>query len=412
MRTLAATAARRAPGGAFALLWVAVLSGRGAEAGPPHQPATPVPFGAELDVPADTARLAQNPALQARLTGSPHGYFRFINVPFMNAVCRRVSSERGPLPIVTLHGDAHVEQYAVTELGRGLTDFDDSASGPATLDLVRFGVSIRLAAQQRGWVDRADALFAAFLRGYRKALGDPNAVAPEPAWAKRVQAGFDPDRLAGLARAEALMEFLPEHRELVDETSKATALAMLTRNSQLAPSYFRLKKAGVLRVGIGSALAAKYLVRIDGPSPADDDDVLLEVKEVQDLGDVSCMRSTPGPSRIMVGQARIAYQPFRLPGVLRASGRTFWIHAWPLNYAELDLAKGPATPEELEEIVYDAGVQLGRGHPNESLKGEAEHLRRTLQKRLSEERLQKMVAELAAETVAAWERFKASSPSP
>jgi hypothetical protein len=163
-------------------------------------------------------------------------------------------------------------------------------------------------------------------------------------------------------------------------------------------------------VGIGSALAAKYLVRIEGPSPADDDDVLLEVKEVQDLAEVSCMRSTPGPSRIMVGQARIAYQPFRLPGVLREGGRTFWVHAWPLNYAELEIAKGPASPDELEEIVYDAGVQLGRGHPNESLKGEAAHLRRTLQKRLSEERLQKMVAELAAETVAAWERFKAASP--
>jgi hypothetical protein len=114
----------------------------------------------------------------------------------------------------------------------------------------------------------------------------------------------------------------------------------------------------------------------------------------------------------MVGQARIAYEPFYLPGVLRHGGRTFWIHAWPLNYAELDIAKGPATPQELEEVAFDAGVQLGRGHPNESLKSEADHLRKNLLKRLSDERLQAMVAELASETIAAWERFRAALQAP
>jgi hypothetical protein len=377
-------------------------------AGPARQRASPAPLGAELDVTPDTARLAANPALRARLVGSPHGYFRFINIPFMNAVCRRIRAEGNSLPVVTLHGDAHVEQYAVTELGRGLTDFDDSASGPATLDLARFGVSLRLAAHQRGWINRADAILAAFMHGYRKALTDPRTVAPEPAWARRTEAGFDPNALACLARAEALMETLPAQQEILDQTSKAMALQMLTNNSRLPPSFFNLKRAGVLRIGIGSALATKYLVRVEGPSPADDDDVILEVKEVQDLKGVSCLRSTPGPSRIMVGEARIAYQPFHLPGVLRFGGRTFWIHAWPLNYVEFDIAKGPSSPQELEEIAYDAGVQLGRGHPNESLKSEADHLRRSLLKRLSEDRLQRMVAELENETVAAWERFRAA----
>jgi hypothetical protein len=372
----------------------------------------PAPIGAELDVTPDTARLAENFALRERLAASPHGYFRFINVPFMNAVCRRVRAEGNALPTVTLHGDAHVEQYAVTELGRGLTDFDDSASGPATLDLTRFGVSLRLAAHERGWMPRADAFFAAFLRGYRKALMDPKAVAPEPAWARRIKGGFETNPLACLAKAEALMETLPAHRELLDETSKAMALEMLTKNSQLPPSFFNLKKTGILRAGIGSALAAKYLVRVEGPGPQDDDDVILEVKEVQDLQGIACLRSLPGPSRILVGQARIAYEPFYLPGVLRYGGRTFWIHAWPLNYIEFDIAKGPATPQELEEVAFDAGVQLGRGHPNESLKSEADHLRKNLLKRLSDERLQAMVAELAEETIAAWERFRNALQAP
>jgi hypothetical protein len=396
-----------------ALMVLLVFAGGSAlAAAATRQAPPPVPLGAELDVTPDTARLADNPLLRARLIASPHGYFRFINIPFMNAVCRRVRSEGNALPTVTLHGDAHIEQYAVTELGRGLTDFDDSASGSATLDLARFGVSLRLAAHQRGWTAAAESLLAAFLRGYRKALTDPSAVAPEPAWTRRVQNTFDPDPLACLARAEELMESLPVHRELIDETSKAMAIEMLTKNSQLPPTFFNLKKTGILRAGIGSALAAKYLVRVEGPGPKDDDDVILEVKEVQDLQGVTCLRSMPGPSRIMVGQARIAYEPFYLPGVLRHGGRTFWIHAWPLNYAELDIAKGPATPQELEEVAFDAGVQLGRGHPNESLKSEADHLRKNLLKRLSDERLQAMVAELASETIAAWERFRAALQAP
>jgi Uncharacterized protein conserved in bacteria (DUF2252) len=397
---------------ALAVLALVLGFSRILPAGASSRAAPPAPLGAELDVTPDTARLAENFALRQRLAASPHGYFRFINIPFMNAVCRRVRAESNALPTVTLHGDAHVEQYAVTELGRGLTDFDDSASGPATLDLARFGVSLRLAAHQRGWMSRADALFAAFLSGYRKALVDPTAVAPEPAWAKRVKSGFDPNPLACLAKAEALMESLPAHRELIEETTKAMSIEMLAKNSQLPSSFFNLKKTGILRAGIGSALAAKYLVRVEGPGPQDDDDVILEVKEVQDLQGVSCLRSLPGPSRIMVGQARIAYEPFYLPGVLRYGGHTFWIHAWPLNYVELDIAKGPSTPEELEEIAFDAGVQLGRGHPNESLKSEADHLRKTLLKRLSEERLRAMVAELTDETIAAWERFRDALQAP
>jgi hypothetical protein len=308
--------------------------------------------------------------------------------------------------------DAHVEQYAVTELGRGLTDFDDSASGPATLDLVRFGVSIRLAAHQRGWTNRADALFAAFLRGYRKALTDPKAVAPEPAWARRVQATFDKNPSPVWLGPRPSWRFCLRRRRSSTTSARAMALEMLTKNAQLPRTFFNLKKVGTLRIGIGSALAAKYLVRVEGPGPTDDDDVILEMKEVQDLQGVSCLRSLPGPSRIMVGQARIAYQPFRLPGVLRFDGRTYWIHAWPLNYVEVDIARGPATPQELEEIVYDAGVQLGRGHPNESLKSEAARVRGALLKRLSEDRLQRMVADLSNETVAAWDRFRSAVGKP
>ena len=100
---------------------------------------------------------SENPKLLKRILSSPHGYFRFINIHFGQVVCTRYAEMLSRAPRLNLHGDAHIEQYAVTDLGRGLTDFDDSSSGPGLLDLLRFGVSLRLtlAANGRCYLSRS-----------------------------------------------------------------------------------------------------------------------------------------------------------------------------------------------------------------------------------------------------------------
>ena len=345
-------------------------------------------------------------ALRARLRSSPHAYFRFVNFRFAALACSRFADL--DLPAVTLHGDAHLEQYSVTDLGRGLTDFDDSSSGQAMLDLVRFGASIRLAARERGWDREADRLWARFWSGYELALRDPRTVAPEPGLVRRLQASFSRDRLALLAHAEAFIKSLPEPRPMLDEQTRKETIALMARNSGLPVSFFRVKKAGVLQLGIGSAADEKYLFRVDGETTADDDDVLLEFKVVRDLRHIPCVRIDPGPTRIIVGQSHLAYEPYRYIGAVHAAGLDFWVHAWPLNYAELHI-EDLRSPDELSEVVYDAGVQLGQGHPKRWSNSEAERLRRQLVQGLPEERLRRAAVELAAETVRAWERFRAAT---
>jgi hypothetical protein len=368
-----------------------------------------VPPG-ELDLGATLPELARSPGLRARLLGGPHGYFRFINPAFSRAVCRRFRDVMGAQPAVTLHGDAHVEQYAVTDLGRGLTDFDDSSQGPAAMDMVRFGVSLRLAAVERGWPGAGEAAYAAFLRAYRATLLNPTTEAPEPALVARVRGAFEQSRAACLARNEALIEKLEHAPPPDDEATMIQAARTLAANSSLPEGFFAKKRGGALRIGIGSALAEKYLIRVEGPTAADDDDVLLEVKQVRDPTGVDCVRSAPGPSRIFVGQARIAYEPFRFPGVFHVGSKTFWIHAWPDNYAEIDIRKTLESPRDLEEIAYDVGVQLGRGHPGGLAAEPAARLRSEVLKTLPEARLEEAVTDLATETVEAWERFRSSPP--
>jgi hypothetical protein len=362
---------------------------------------------ASLVIPPDAPELARNPALRGRLEASAHAYFRGIGQRFMKLVCERFPERVAALPTVTLHGDAHLEQYAVTDHGRGLTDFDDSTTGSALVDLARFATSIQLAARERGFSGDAFAT-AAFLRGYSRGIEEPRAVAAEPALARELRSGFERDRLASLARAEALMTELPPDDMPTPPTLQRVA-ALLANEARRPASFFRVKKIGTLAIGIGSAADERYLFRIEGGSPRPEDDVILEVKEVRVLPELSCLQENPGSTRILVAQATLAYEPFSYVGALDLDGRHFWFHAWPDNYAELRI-RSLSTPQSLQEVAYDVGVQLGRGHVKHKRKQDERRLQRALLAGLPVCDLVNLSATLADATEEAWRRFRQAAP--
>jgi uncharacterized protein (DUF2252 family) len=98
-----------------------------------------------------------SPELVDRLRADPFVYFRFINRAWTSRVCELFADVRNQ-PVVRIHGDAHVEQFALTRDAWGLDDFDDSTRGPAFVDIVRFLGSIDVATRQRGWTRQRDAL--------------------------------------------------------------------------------------------------------------------------------------------------------------------------------------------------------------------------------------------------------------
>src|SRR5262245_48512731 len=124
--------------------------------------------------PEPAALEAAPPELVARLRADPFTYFRFLNRPWTARACREVDPLRRDLPVVQLHGDAHVEQYSLTSGAWGLDDFDDSVRGPAFLDIARFLGSVDLAARQRGWTRETDRLYDRFFAGYRQGLAEPD----------------------------------------------------------------------------------------------------------------------------------------------------------------------------------------------------------------------------------------------
>jgi hypothetical protein len=369
----------------------------------------------DLDARGPDARL--DPKVLQRVRASPVGYFRFVNTAFRNEVCHRFEAHLSTTPIVNLHGDAHLEQYAVTDTGRGLTDFDDAASGPVVLDLVRFSTSLVLACQEREWNDEVERALEAFFRGYRRALENPRLRVSEPPIVSRLRSNlrFNPADYFGWLES------------ILDPVSTSTRLAiqkglepyvhtMLAADPALGRQYFQLQNAGRSRIGVGSARADKYLVRVRGSTGSPDDDVILELKELTDLSGVTCLsrRAARDPMRLLLAQARIAYEPYRLIGFVKLDAKDFWVHAWARSHREIS-ALDLRSPDELGELAFDAGVQLGLGHPKDISAPFDHELRRSLLQFLDLQELEvrSLSKEMSAELTAAWSRFReatASSP--
>lgn len=376
---------------------------------PPSPPAPPSPSPAPPDTfTIDGALLRRtDPAVAKRVAVSPFNYFRYQNRAFAERVCSRWASRIPTMPLVHVHGDAHLEQYAVAEGGRGLSDFDAAGEGPPVIDFARFAASLVLARPyDRGGTKSA---IAALFRGYAHALDDPRATIPEPRAARRLRSRFAPTKEAWLDRVTALLapptqadreKFQPAWRTFVGD--------MCAKDPALSESFFTVKKGGRLELGIGSAHTTKYLARLEGPTTAPDDDVMLEAKALAPGALASCMRGADlDATRVIETQATMSSAPQRFLGAMTIDGQPFYTHAWQVQYIELSV-NDIENAGELAEIAEDVGLQLGRGHAKSKDPARVPALRRQLRDDAEgiEPDVVSAAFELALEVSHAWERFR------
>lgn len=383
---------------------------------PDGQADAPVDLVDMLAIDVDNTDFARNPALLQRLRTGPHAYFRFIHQEFSTAVCSELGEYLSEAPPVNLHGDAHLEQYAVTDLGRGLTDFDGATTGPALLDLARLGVSLRLAAIHHEQLENEPQLWERLLEGYREGVfaDEDDPLPAEPSGVRRIREEFEarPRRLTDTVN-DMMTDVTDEEAAALREAFATYVRLQHEQDETLDEHFFDIGHIGRLDLGIGSALDEKFLFRVRGPTDAPEDDVVIEAKEVLSLADIPCIQASadPDPFRILLGQARIAYQPFPYLGFIRAMDTMFWMHGWTNHYRELKVTDHYSDLEEVSEIVYDIGVQLGRGHVRAIATPLDVQLRRTQADYIErhEEQLREAVGRLTDANVAAWERFVAQT---
>jgi Uncharacterized protein conserved in bacteria (DUF2252) len=368
----------------------------------------------------DAINLASREVID-RLRADPVAYFRFVNRPWIARVCDMFADDIRDLAIVRLHGDAHVEQFTVTTQAWGLDDFDDSVSGPALVDIVRFLGSVELVARQRGWIVERDSLFDRFFSGYRKGLREPEFKPPRPVIVNRRRVGMQRSRPEFLNWGETLMGPMADGpMKAVVSGMEAIARVVYAERPDLPPSYFTVVTAGWLRMGVGSASAPKVLIRIQGASSAPDDDELVEAKQIQSLEGLRCLE-LPAPSQVahrvilgalQLGRLRhnilVAGPPLVIPEVA-AEGqelRNWWIRSWDPSHRELRI-DDLRSPRDLAQIAYDVGVQLGAGSLKElsGFQRNPERQRELASLARLERRIRNKTSELVAELVAGWIEF-------
>lgn len=350
--------------------------------------------------------------LLGQIRSSAFAYFRFIGEPFARLVCERYRDRIAGRPTVSLHGDAHLEQYAVADDGFGMVDFDDATLGPPVLDWLRFATSVWLATPDE---EAAHAAIERLVDGYRRGLRDPEAVihAEEPGVARRIREGFNTTPEEWLDQITALIQPVDQTDGARLQRARAGYLSEVEpKNPQLPARFFDLKTSGGLRVGIGSARQSKYLLRVEGPSRDAADDLILEEKQMKHASVIPCARGDASdPARVIAADAKFSRSPRRLLGHARVDGELFYVHVWRVHYTEIrheDLRDDG----ELEELAYDFGLQLGRGHPLQpfgSVQGRAE--RRALDKLVDEieDELRVDSRELAARVRRSFEDFRTAS---
>jgi hypothetical protein len=329
----------------------------------------------------------------------------------------RFKNEMTLIPTVNLHGDPHLEQYTVTEVGRGLVDFDDSSLGPAVLDWLRFAVSVNLACRAHHWPQH-DEVIGEFMKGYRTALENPELEPTPPTLVERIRSTFTTTRAEALANAEAQMTPVDPSEEQILSAAARYRKRMRASYPELPETFFDTKKHGRLRLGLGSALDMKFLLRVEGPTEAPEDDVILEAKEVRDLSMIECIQPTRGADafRLLAAQSRIAYEPYPYVGYEVIHPRkgderevTLWIHAWFDNYKELAILEDLESLEDLKTVAFDVGVQLGLGHPREIADPHIKELRYALVECLDEfqEDVLDVTNDMTEDVISAWEKFRA-----
>ena len=336
-------------------------SGREATAGS-SQPASLALTEEEVDA------LADRPDLADRVRSDPYAYFRLLASAFSRRVCVEFDGLIDEMPLVNLHGDAHIEQYAITPTAHGLDDFDEAGMGPGVVDLVRFASSIHFACRRAAFDCDPEAAVDEFLDAYAQGIANPETAVPTPAWVARERRRTPADRKVFLAWAESLMDAPDSQTRTRIMERWALFVRMMARIAPGTPKdYYRVERFGLIDIGVGSAMDAKFLLRIRGDTEDPEDDLIVEIKPMNEV-EAPCLLRPPSGGMIMtllptarmgrLQPAVLGYLPWEAGGEDRSQ---WWIHSWDLGYGELDI-DDLTSQEDLAAIARDVGLQLGRGH--------------------------------------------------
>ena len=376
-------------------------------------------FGEYASLAVDKSSLRQRGAsadLIAKIDASAYRYFRLLSRQFASRTCFAFQDHRWRLPSVAVHGDAHLGQFVVTRGTYGLEDFDQSGYGPAVVDLVRYAASIHLACRQASWRCDPDRAVASYFTAYRESLDHP--VPPTtPGIVQRLRQASPQSAASWLSFVDSQIQRLPSDEDEQDRRGWARFVELMTEvRPDRSPSQLEIVRLGRIDIGVGSALEKKVIMRTRGATDSPDDDLILEMRLTTRPTGTECVWRPPHGGSLhvilltsLLGRRMPDVFGF-LPQEQDQTAPEWWVQSWDSGYRELSISD-ITTQAELDELAADAAHQLA-GHFWGTFPEPLRQYLRVAQLRafdLVDARARQLARELAAETVAGWERFRSGS---
>jgi len=294
---------------------------------------------------------------------------------------------------VQLHGDYHLENFGAFRSESGevtfdLLDFDDTFRGPYILDLRRMAVAIIIACEEKGLFEKADEMVDLFLQSYARTL-------------QEIAAGQTPVNFCYRAGAD-----IPIVNMCIQKASKIDRHQFLEKGCKTNigndgvrgfiedRGYSHVGKAGFVKAamgqyldtvlpdqrrddefyaikdvvlsnksGIGSAGKLKYLVLVEGPTPDQYDDVVLEFKEercpvwAEGYGDIP----EHNGRRVFMGFYVLQSENFPCIGYTAIGGRDLFVSEMTPYYREFEI-DDISTPADMRDMATVAGKLIAKGH--------------------------------------------------
>jgi len=284
-----------------------------------------------------------------------HLFFRRMNVKMQARFVDLIDHDI--LPIAFIHGNPHLENYAITENGAAMVDFDRSRHGPYAYDISRLLASVMVWNRKSNLSAKlVDSFFHGYTDGIRKAIDsgeqsiDLQDSVPEN-WRKRLDKDKCQNKWAGR---------LEKFRTDPKDPKLQALLASYCENRgepQLLTDYELSETACVP----GTFGKKHYLFNLIPNKNSSDEPVLIDIKEVYDEPD-NRWYSNPfhhhGQRMTAAGELYAPGWELR-PGWASYNGDQYW--GRQISSSKAKLKKRLVKPEQ-KQVCYAIGLQLGRAH--------------------------------------------------
>ncbi|MDD5302118.1 MAG: DUF2252 family protein, partial [Elusimicrobia bacterium] len=289
-----------------------------------------------------------------------HFYFRNMLLPMQTRFAQLM--DMASTPRALLHGSPHVDNYAKSNQGAAMVDFDRSRVGPYTWDLVRLMVSLSLRQKKdaKGLLDKE--VLRQLKKGYLRGFRHPDRPFSEVRELKDIEP--EDDELTTNAYLAANKKWAKEMRRDALAAGDADVVKLVSswaegRGDGVLNDYF-IEEAGRGQGSMG--FRGLFLVVLAPKNKkAGLDRILLNIKATRTDPDTRWYKTPYGTEAERMRAAAELYAPgweLRAGGAVLDGVEYYARQIDPLN-AKL---KKMLNTDLQEDFAYAVGTQLGRAH--------------------------------------------------